>query len=147
MTLLDIMSNSEPEEANGPMRGGNTACRDTQRKHDTPRQIHTVCVHDDTSSFLDDDGRGCDVPAVHPDVIVGVGSTCRHLTHVHRRRPQCTDTETNRKQATNASGRSQHTDTDTAEQHRNTHVSCFQEKPQKKCRRRENAEVRKVEKM
>lgn len=88
MTLLDIMSNSEPEETRRPMRG--------QQPHiscDITCQVQTVSIHDNASGFLDNDGRGSDVPAVHPDVIVSIGSTCCHLTHVNRRRPQRADTE------------------------------------------------------
>ncbi len=92
MTLLDIMSNSEPEETYRPMRGGHAPCRYTQVSYAITCQIQTIRIHDDASSLLDNDGRGSNVPAVHPDVIVGIGSTCCHLTHVDRRRPQRTDT-------------------------------------------------------
>lgn len=110
MTLLDIMSNSEPEETHRSVRGGHAASRYTQVRCDIMHRIQTICIYDNTSSFLDNDGGGSDVPAVHPNVIVSIGATCRHLTHVNCRCPQCTDTGTYKKHANNTLQRSQHTE-------------------------------------
>lgn len=65
------------------------------------RQIQTVGVSDNSSSFPDNDGGRGDVPAVHPDVIVGVGTARRHLTHVNRCCAQCTHSETRKQQHVN----------------------------------------------
>lgn len=69
------------------------------------RQIQTVCIFDNSSSFPDNDGGGSDVPAVHPDVIVGVGTACRHLTHVNRCCAQCTHSETRKQQHVNTNAK------------------------------------------
>lgn len=82
MTRRDIMSKREPAEEDTltRRRGGYSRMAADL----TP----TLGIHDDTSCFLDDDGRGGDVPTVHPHVIVDVSSARGNLAHVHRRSAQ-----------------------------------------------------------
>lgn len=74
ITLLDMRSNGPPEDR--WTTGGRF------RPAAPPSPSFTLHVHQDSSRLRDDEGRSCQVPHVHPDLVVRFHAARRHQAHV-----------------------------------------------------------------